>query len=469
MISPFAYVAGRKANPWAYMVWGALIWVLGLAPAAQALTSPRRFGSSYQETITNLSANQGGLGRWLSLGVLVLALGLGVMGLLLGLAMRKGRLPKAGLGLWLGAMALVLGPLLSSRFGLQPNFSLGLLGMPVVFTAAYLFPPVPLNWVVKQFRRILLLYAYGSLLAALVAPSWALENPYAGGLIPGFDIRLHGLVLHANLLAPFLLTYLILNWFSPSRTRWGILHQVIVLLALVLAQSKTVWILLVLAYLIRLAYTAWRLPGLQRYTALALLGAIFSGGTLYLATGPAWLDNVEVFLSDEEFTTLTGRTLIWQVTLNLWEKSPWFGYGPNLWDQKMGLSYAPLVGHVAPHAHSQIYQTLGVAGILGAAGLFVYVVALLTYGLRYGRATNGVALALVAVMLLRGITEPPLEGTPGNSGFYAHFLVFAFLVLASRWESVLDEEYRGSRKAQPLPALARGGPPATEQTERTRT
>lgn len=212
----------------------------------------------------------------------------------------------------------------------------------------------------------------------------------------------------------------------------------VVLLVLILTQSKTVWVLLVLAYLIRLAYATWGLPRLQRYPVLALLGAIFIGGIMYLATGPAWLDSVEVMLSGEQFATLTGRTLIWQVTLNLWEQNPWFGYGPELWNLRMGLAYAPIIGSVAPHAHSQFYQSLGESGIVGIMGLFLYVITLLVYGVRYARATGGVALILVSVLLLRGITEPPLNSAPGSSDFYAQFLVFAFLILASRCKSTLD-------------------------------
>ncbi len=459
-MSPLAPAAGRKANAWAYAwtyaVWGALIYVVGLAPAIQALTTSREFGG-------NLSASQSALGLWLGLMVILLAFGLGGVGILLGLALRGAMLPMAGLGLWLGAMAFALGPLLSSRFGIQPNFYFGLLGIPFVFTAIYFLPSVSLSWAVRQFKRILLFYAYGSLTAALVAPQWAIENPYTAGLIPGFDIRLHGLVLHANQLAPYLLTYLILSWFRTSRTRWGSLHQVVVLLALVLTQSKTVWILLVLVYLIRLAYAVWGLPGLQRYTGLALLGALFSAGTLYIATGPAWLDSAEVLFSDEDFTTLTGRTYIWQVTLQLWEQNPLFGYGPDLWNQQMAQTYAPIVGHEARHAHNLFYQSLGEAGIIGVVGLLLYATALLYYGVRYGNGTNGVALALVAAMLLKGITGSPLDGTPGNAGFLGHFLVFAFLILASRRESVLDQERRGTHAARPLPALARGGSPAAKR------
>jgi len=329
-------------------------------------------------------------------------------------------------------MALALTSLLSSGFGAQPDLQPALLGLPITLTAVYLLPPVPLEWFVRQAKRVLLLFAYGSLLAAVVAPQWAVEYPYTEGLIPGFDVRLHGLGSHANLLAPLLGSYLILNWFPLFRTRWHTFHQVVVLLAVILTQSKTVWILLVLAYLIRLVFAAWRLSGPLRYAALALLATILTGGILYLASELAWLENIGVLLGQQNITTFTGRTTIWRVTLNLWEQNPWFGYGPTLWDSRMGLNYAPIVGSPPPHAHSQFYQSLGETGIVGVVGLFLYAVSLLVYGGRFARVTNGVALSLVVVMLLRGFSEPPFEGNPGSSNFYVHFLTFAFLMLVSK-------------------------------------
>jgi exopolysaccharide production protein ExoQ len=429
------------------MLWGALIWIPGLAPAALAVTSSRTFGA--QELGP---ADQGALGYWISLGVVLSILGFGGIGVLLGLALREGRLPRAGLGLWLGAMSYALGILLSAQFGSHPDFYFGLLGLPAALTAVYLLPPMPLTWFVHQARTVLLFFAYGSLLAALVAPQWAVEYPYTGGLIPGFDIRLHGLTLHANLLAPLLLTYLILGWFSPSKSRWRHVHQVVVVLAVILTQSKTVWLLLILAYTVRSAYAVWGLPRLQRYAALALAGAVISSGVLYLISWPGWSNLATVVLLSPDLPTLTGRTMIWQVTLKVWEQNPWFGYGPTLWNQQMGVVYAPLVGHVSPHAHNEFFQTLGTAGIIGAVGLLLYVLGLLAYGIRYGRLTNGVAMTLVLVTLTRGITEPTLASSPGNTIFYMHFLVFTILILASRQKSVSDEErgeYRGARSSLP--------------------
>jgi O-antigen ligase len=100
------------------------------------------------------------------------------------------------------------------------------------------------------------------------------------------------------------------------------------------------------------------------------------------------------------------------------------------------MANVPTIGFVASHAHNQVVQTLGEAGVVGGAGLLLYVAALLAYGVRYARATNVVALALVSVMLLRGITEPSLNHTLGTGDFYGHFLIFTYLVLASRHDNL---------------------------------
>jgi hypothetical protein len=111
---------------------------------------------------------------------------------------------------------------------------------------------------------------------------------------------------------------------------------------------------------------------------------------------------------------------------------------------------------MAPHAHSEFYQTLGASGIIGVAGLLLYAILLLTYGIRYGRLTNGVALTLVLAMLLRGATEPTLGTSPGSTNFYNHFLLFAFLMLASRQKSIIGERTKDAWST-PISASTRGG------------
>jgi exopolysaccharide production protein ExoQ len=259
------------------------------------------------------------------------------------------------------------------------------------------------------------------------------QNPYTEGLLPGFEIRLHGLGAHANILSAILLSYLVLSWFSPTRFRWERLHQVVALSALILTQSKTAWIILMIAYLLRLAYAR------QRYARLALLGAALSIGAFYLALGPDWLDTAGGFWQNNQVTTLTGRTRVWQITLDLWEQNPWFGYGPDLWAGEMRTAYRALAGFAVPHAHSQFYQSLGEAGIVGVAGLFLYVMILLVYGVRYAGATAGIALILVLALLIRGVTEPPFRTILTDGNLFVHFLTFAFLILACRRKKEQDE------------------------------
>lgn len=433
MASRSVYAANRKGNSWAYIVWWALVWVVGVTPIVMTLASTRVLDISDVESIaSNTIASEGGLTHLLYQAIVGLTLGLGMVGLVMGMALRGAWLPRAGLGLWISAMAFAVGPLLSSYFGLQPTFSLTVFSLPILFTAVYLLPPVSLTWFVSQVKAVLLLYAYGSLLAVLVAPRWALERSYVEGLIPGLDVRLYGLGAHPNTLATLLLTYLLIDWLTPFKTRWGRVHQVVVLLGLVLAQSKTIWVLLILAYLIRMIYASLSLPPLQRYSALTLSGAALGAGILYLAIGPAWLDSADNLLPGSQLATLNGRTLIWQYTLDIWERNPWFGYGPDLWNAEMRLQYAYVTGWIFAHAHNQVVQTLGESGVVGAAGLFLYVAVFLVYGVRYAQATGVVAASLVVVILLRGITEIPLIRVIADANFFLHLLTFAFLVLASR-------------------------------------
>lgn len=58
-IPSHVYTTGQKAGLQMYVVWRALIWILGLTPAALALTSSRTFGLDFQGSVANFSANQG--------------------------------------------------------------------------------------------------------------------------------------------------------------------------------------------------------------------------------------------------------------------------------------------------------------------------------------------------------------------------------------------------------------------------
>jgi O-antigen ligase len=135
-----------------------------------------------------------------------------------------------------------------------------------------------------------------------------------------------------------------------------------------------------------------------------------------------------------QLVTLTGRTQVWRETLYLWKQNLLFGYGPGLWDLDMRTRYRELLQWAPPSAHNQIYETIGQSGLVGLAGLGVYVIALVGAALRLG-ARAPAATVFVAVLIVRGATEPTFAGGL-DAGFIVHFLAFAFVVLASKHDAL---------------------------------
>ena len=82
------------------------------------------------------------------------------------------------------------------------------------------------------------------------------------------------------------------------------------------------------------------------------------------------------------------------------------GYGVTAWDRafraKLNMPYAF-------HAHHQLMQSLSVGGLLGALGLIFYVSTLAFYSVKFARFTRGLAPALLTLILVRCISEVPLD------------------------------------------------------------
>lgn len=401
------------------MLWRLLIWALGLFPAANALLNPRGFGD------LGAAVESTGSGLFIPGATALIASGIIL------LQATRPRLRRSTMWIWLSALLFAIGPILASHFGTTPSFSLDLLGVPLVLTAAYLMPSANPEWFIDEIKRVFLFYVYGSLAVALAAPQWAIEQPYTQGTIPVLQLRLHGIGTHANNLAPFLLGFIACNKARPTKGAAGVVHLAAATMALVLAQSKTVWIAAVLLLLILIGSRLRRMPGLLPIatlaavvlTGVALVAAAASGMTdASYSTGSATGDSV---------TSLTGRTLIWAFTILEWQANPLFGYGPDLWGEGMRASYLGVMGWPVPHAHNQLIQTLGESGLVGLVGLVVYVVVLSTFAWRARYTTGGLSIALLVIILIRGLTEPVLRAVTRDGNFFLHFALFALVVLAA--------------------------------------
>lgn len=428
-----------------YAIWAALVWGLSILPIFATIYYPRVFN---QDGLYLTSVATSGPSVLVGRGILTISLGLGVLGV--GYALRRFCLRRRGFGIWIGSMAVASGAVAAGFFGSNPSLPLEFIVFVFVFSALYLLPTVRLEWLVRHLMRVILLYAYGSLLAATLAPDWALQYSYEEGIVPGFDVRLHGVANHANILAPLLLFYLVLErCMTMKRTLVTRVHMVVVLACLFLTQSKTVWILLFVSWV------SWNLFSLRKHTRMRqrlsfalLLGGMAVGGIALFLTAPDNTNQIPIIAQNSGYSisTLSGRTPIWAATIEVWREDVWFGYGPNLWDQAMRLRYEPLVGFAPGHAHNQFLQTLGSAGIIGALSLLAYSVILCIYGVRYARFTKGASLILVYVLLIRGFTEPFIRNDGiSNGNFFIHFVVFSLLLtIAGNAKRVADDAHENN-------------------------
>lgn len=450
---PLPRTVRPEASRFDLLLWLALIWIIGLEPMLSAPWSVLPVGWQHVEHLeveTQSLHNPSYL--------LITLSTLAIYALAPIAFMRAGRrdLRRPGTSLYLAGLALSCGPLLSALYGSNPSFSAGLFRLPALFTSLYYLPRPPLDWLARQVKRFVAVYVAATIGAALVFPSHVVERGYRG-IIPGFDVRLHGLGQHAISLASLLVLFLILDWIAPSRSRRGRMLKFVVICCLFLTQAKVDWIA---AAVILLMESAW-VPRVRLGYVVALLGAAALALTgllaLSFAANALPFDQHAISHALSQIRSLTGRTTVWGITIDAWRPNPLFGYGPGLWDTAMTLKYLPLVPWGATHAESQFFQTLGQSGLVGMAGLLFYLVTLLRYGARGARSTGGAALALALTIWLRAVTDPIFLDFVGID-LLVHVVSFAVLIIAGT-EAQRAVPHRASRDAlADLPAPA-GLPP----------
>lgn len=330
---------------------------------------------------------------------------------------QSGRDNKPVLLLLAVAAFLITGSVTNSLYGTKPGFEHELLYPLLLFGVALTVPAAGYQNTAATLRYVLLTLCAASLVLAVVLPDQVLQTGHKG-LIPGFDLRLWGVMNHANALGGVALSYLIVEGLAPWKNRmlrwvaWGI-----VFITLVLTQSKTNWMIgialagILFALEIKRALGAGvSSQGRQQAIAVAL-GLVVAGTAavlvILLAIGPETLfTRIERSFEAAGASTLTGRDVLWALALKEWHANPLFGYGPTIW----GDDYRRAVGIAfAYHSHNQYLNTLSRAGLFGMAGLVLMLVAYFYYAVRYFTATRGALLALFAMIVIRGFTETPMS------------------------------------------------------------
>ncbi len=293
----------------------------------------------------------------------------------------------------------------------HPDFSWRGFYVPLVLTALCFQRPLNLRPVLAAAKWVILTVTLGSLAAIFVQPEFVLNRPVPSW-IPGVDWRLFGLTPHANALGPIALVAVVLEFHQPFKLR--LLHWLnlgTAMAALLMAQSKTAWAAAV--FMVVVVWVPLRLrralsgatPN-NRFSRLVWFIWLVIAALLLVAAGAVAFDLFDKLLGSANVMTVTGRTEIWDITLRAWKENLLFGFGPQVWGAARQLKFQMF--HVG-HAHNQLIQTLGEAGIAGLLMLLTYLAVLLHAALRTFTASRGVVMTLLVLLAVRCVTEAPLS------------------------------------------------------------
>jgi O-antigen ligase len=422
--------------------------VMLLAPVIAILMSGRDL--EHPETLDpgQLTATTEWVLRFMTLGALGLSL------LLIG--ERSLQRDRGGADMWQlallgGFLAYFAGnALLPGLFGADTGLPRPYFYVLAVFLALYARREDGVAQIVDVLKWTLLLFMVLSMIYAPFRPNAAL-NYYAAELrLPVVPFRFWGLGSSPNTLGPMALVLILATIVRPFGRRWltWTSHGVAGLVVL-LAQSQTTWIATALIVPALLAYRAAlasgrdltvRVPtGFVLGAAGCVAGLAVLGAAYLLASGGVGrVVPTSGLTGYSEF--LTGRGNIWRVALDLFQQHPIFGYGLSAWtlDFRTALSMP-----YATSAHNQVLQAMSVGGAMGLVGLLAYLAALIGSAWRHGWRSGGLAPALLALMLLRSLTETPFEmGT---------FLVADLAMQATLFALLVDRKGLGAPSDASLP------------------
>ncbi len=405
----------------------AVFWFFALTPLFVVPFLPRSFDLDLDSYVNTLTEGFG-FSSYLTRGATVIAFILTSF-LLIGILVR---------GCWQSKFLAPILFLYSGSFGamlfsLEPGFSVGhLVYINMLALVALLVRGEHLGQLVLIFKKIALIYIWGSFLAGILAPHWAFEIGYEQTYIPGFNVRLHGVTPHANHTALFSWMYILLEIVFPYKlTFLRITHLVAALFVLILTQSKTAWLLLLWA---GVWLVFWRFMSRVPHPIAPIIFLLTSG--TFLAVSLVTYSIIETtsvverlhFLLPEDTFTLTGRTLIWLAVMEVVRENPWFGYGPNLWSPEMTLSYSGWIGWVPSHSHNQYLQSLGEGGWLGLVFFLAYCLWILALAIRSIRVADGIAFALFGGWLIRGFTEAWFRKATMDGNLLIHAMILALVI-----------------------------------------
>lgn len=170
----------------------------------------------------------------------------------------------------------------------------------------------------------------------------------------------------------------------------------IMALALLMTNSRTS-----MAMVVGILFGIYALNWRRLYLLVLVLSVGLALALFVMPAGEQALTVVSRSGSVEEVSSMTGRTSIWHAVLLLAAERPWAGYG-----YASSIYVLPeneqLVGFSVGHAHNLILQLLLTTGW---TGVVLFALAVCSVGVRAAHSRDWVVLAMLAVVVLNGITE----------------------------------------------------------------
>lgn len=251
-------------------------------------------------------------------------------------------------------------------------------GSGVALLAIAMYASVISAWPEQRVRRMwqglfitVFILAAASLFLYFVFPDWARDWRASGAG------RLKGVTGSGNSLGPIMSagvivgTYLLTTMKSKLET-FAVLGAVIVILvALVLSQSRASMIGLAMAFLLVAAF---------RNFFMMLVTAAIAGVLVWTTLQPdIWKESLDLAASVlsrsgriGEITTFTGRSQIWAAIIPEWLNSPWIGYGLGSPRIIISEAYTGPWGQKFESAHNWLLESLISFGIAGTLLLVIF-------------------------------------------------------------------------------------------------
>ena len=271
-----------------------------------------------------------------------------------------------------------------------------------------------------------------SLIFYFLIPSIALQEYWNDmGYIEG--VRFKGIGSNANAIGQVsaLSLFLILatkGLGSHGRLRYILF--VVILVVLLLSQSRTSMLALILATSYYFLHRKYAYIVYTIFVATALATTVWATD-IYLKILPSLTRSGGL----EELFTFTGRTMIWEVVRELIAEKPWIGYGYAASKYLLPLHFETSWGWTTVNSHQFVLQLLLSSGIIGSLPVFIILVIQLYFLVTF---KSKLASSLFIFVLVTGVLES------GAIGPIPNYLTLLWLVTIS----MLFKEYERERNME---------------------